>query len=233
MNRFVWTGVMAACALVVACGGQKKTAARPAADSASGANAPAGTTFSKRQIVFMGTSLTAGLGLEPEQAYSALIAKRIDSLGLNYAVRNAGVSGETSAGALRRIPWVVRDSVDVFVLETGANDGLRGLGVDSMRANITSILDSVKRAWPHAQLFLAEMNAPPNLGARYTSAFHDAFVDLSRKNGATLIPFLLTGVAGNASLNQNDGIHPNVEGERIVADNVWRTLAPALRERSR
>ncbi len=232
MNRFVWTSVVTASVLATACGGQKKTAAIPAADGEAGA-VPTARTTAKRQIVFMGTSLTAGLGLEADQAFTALIAKRIDSLGLNYAVRNAGVSGETSAGALRRIPWVLRDTVDVFVLETGANDGLRGLGVDSMRANITAILDSVRHAWPHAALFLAEMNAPPNLGARYTSAFHEAFVDLSRKNGATLIPFLLNGVAGNASLNQNDGIHPNVEGERIVADNVWRTLAPALREGSR
>ncbi|MEP6690326.1 MAG: arylesterase [Gemmatimonadaceae bacterium] len=227
--RLEWLVVVVVTA-TAACGSEgKKTSAEPArADGAAATDSRTAATPPRRQIVFMGTSLTAGLGLEPEQAFPALIGQRIDSLGLSYGVRNAGVSGETSAGALRRIGWVLHDTIDVLVLETGANDGLRGLGTSAMTANIQSILDSVTRAKPQASVFLAEMNAPPNMGARYTAAFHQAFVDLSKKNGVTLIPFLLAGVAGIPALNQPDGIHPNVRGEEIVAENVWRVLAPAL-----
>ena len=183
-------------------------------------------------MLFVGTSLTAGYGLDPDQAYPALIARRIDSLGLNYDVVNAGVSGETSAGALRRMDWLLRAPVDVFVLETGANDGLRALSVDSMRANIQGILDKVRATHPAARIILVGMEAPPNLGPRYTSAFRAAFPELARKNGAVLVPFLLTDVAGVDTLNQADGIHPNARGARIVADHVWRALRPLLQERS-
>jgi acyl-CoA thioesterase-1 len=185
-------------------------------------------TVAKRRVLFVGTSLTAGYGLEPDQAYPALIARRIDSLGLNYEVVNAGVSGETSAGALRRIDWLLRAPVDVFVLETGANDGLRALSVDSMRANIQVILDKVRATHPAARVILVGMEAPPNLGPRYTSAFHAVFPELARKNGAVLVPFLLADVAGVDSLNQADGIHPNARGAQIVADRVWRALRPLI-----
>ena len=187
----------------------------------------------KRRVLFVGTSLTAGYGLDPEQAYPALIARRIDSLDLNYEVVNAGVSGETSAGALRRMDWLLRAPVDVFVLETGANDGLRGLSVDSMRANIQGILDKVHATYPAARVILVGMEAPPNLGARYTSAFHAVFPELARKNGAVLVPFLLTDVAGVDTLNQADGIHPNARGARIVADHVWKALRPLLASHER
>lgn len=183
----------------------------------------------RKTILFVGTSLTAGLGLDPEDAYPALIERRIDSLGLNYDVINAGVSGETSAGTLRRIDWLLREPVDVFVLETGANDGLRGLTVDSLRANVQAIIDRVKAKRPSARIVLVAMEAPPNLGPQYTSRFRKVYTDLARADGITLMPFLLQGVAGDAGLNQQDGVHPNVRGERIVADNVWRTLGPVLR----
>lgn len=182
----------------------------------------------KGRILFVGTSLTAGLGLDPEQSYPALIARRIDSLGLPYEVDNAGYSGETSAGALRRIDWLVRNPVDMLVLETGANDGLRGLSVDSMRANIQAIIDRVRAASPNVRILLVGMEAPPNLGPRYTSEFRKVFPEVAERNGATLLPFLLVGVAGIDSLNQGDGIHPNLEGSRRLAETVWRALVPLL-----
>jgi acyl-CoA thioesterase-1 len=180
-------------------------------------------------ILFVGTSLTAGYGLaDPNNAYPEVIERRLDSLGVNYRVVNAGVSGETSAGAVRRMGWLMRGRFDVFVLETGANDGLRGLSVDSMRANIQAIFDTVRATHPRAHLVLLGMEAPPNLGPSYTRAFHTVFPELARANHAALVPFLLAGVAGVDSLNQSDGIHPNARGARIVADNVWRVLAPLL-----
>jgi acyl-CoA thioesterase-1 len=144
-------------------------------------------------------------------------------------VVNAGVSGETSAGALRRIDWVLREPADVVVLETGANDGLRALRVDSTRANIEGIVRKIKASLPRARIALVQMEAPPNLGPRYTADFHAMFPGVARAEGLTLVPFLLTDVAGVARLNQADGIHPNDAGERIVADNLWKVLEPVLR----
>jgi acyl-CoA thioesterase-1 len=188
------------------------------------------TPAAPKRLLFVGTSLTAGLGVEPEEAYPALIARRIDSLGLPYRVDNAGYSGETSAGALRRIDWLVREPVDVFVLETGANDGLRGLSVDTMRANIQAIIDRVRAVSPNVRILLVGMEAPPNLGTRYTSEFRKVFPELAERNGATLLAFLLVGVAAVDSLNQGDGIHPNEAGSRRVAETVWRALLPLLRD---
>jgi acyl-CoA thioesterase-1 len=188
------------------------------------------TLTASKRLLFVGTSLTAGLGLEPEEAYPALIARRIDSLGFPYRVDNAGYSGETSAGALRRIDWLAREPVDVFVLETGANDGLRGLSVDSMRANIQAIIDRVRATSPTVRILLVGMEAPPNLGTRYTSEFRKVFPELAERNGATLLPFLLAGVAAVDSLNQGDGIHPNKAGSRRVAETVWGALFPLLLE---
>jgi acyl-CoA thioesterase-1 len=143
-------------------------------------------------------------------------------------VRNAGLSGETSAGALRRLDWLLRGPIDVFVLETGANDGLRGLDPDSLRANIEAAIGKVKRERPNARICLVQMEAPPNMGPSYTRAFHDAYPDAARAEGAILLPFLLKGVAAQPALNQADGIHPNVKGERIVASTMWGGLAPVL-----
>lgn len=182
----------------------------------------------RRTVLFVGTSLTAGLGLDPDLAYPALIQRKADSASLNIEVVNAGVSGETSAGALRRIDWLLRGPVDILVLETGANDGLRGLNVDSTRANIRAILAKVKAAKPDTKLAVVQMEAPPNLGDRYTVAFRGMFPAVAGEMGATLVPFLLDRVAGVASLNQDDGIHPNEKGERIVAENVWRAIKPLL-----
>jgi len=225
-------------ALCAACGGSTKDAAR---DSAAGdalargdpARAGAGgATTSERTpqptVLFVGTSLTAGLGLEPDSAYPQRLQRRADSLGLGWRFVNAGLSGETSAGALRRIDWLLRGAADVVVLETGANDGLRGLDVDSTRRNIEAIVAKVRAAKPDATIVLVQMEAPPNLGASYTSRFRQMYQDVARQDGLELMPFLLDRVAGVGRLNQADGVHPNDAGERIVAETVWRTLRPVL-----
>ena len=226
MHLFV--RVIAALSILGACGDENSDTASRGGETASAESGPAASG----RLLFVGTSLTAGLGLEPEESYPALIARRIDSLGLPYHVDNAGYSGETSAGALRRIDWLVRQPVDVFVLETGANDGLRGLSVDSMRANIQAIIDRVRAASPDVRILLVGMEAPPNLGTRYTSEFRKVFPELAERNGAVFLPFLLEGVAAVDSLNQGDGIHPNAAGARRVAETVWKALVPLLGERA-
>jgi acyl-CoA thioesterase-1 len=223
--------LLVACA--AACSGtdegreQPNGSAVPAVSSAT----PAATAerANDRRIVFIGTSLTAGLGLPEEQAYPALIQERIDAAGLNYTVVNRGVSGETSAGARERIGWLLRDPAEVYVIETGANDGLRGLGVEAMRANIQAIIDTIKSAAPAAQIFLVSMESPPNLGPAYTAAFRRVFAELAVQNDVELIPFLLNGVVGDPAYNQADGMHPNAAGARIVAENVWRGMEGELR----
>jgi acyl-CoA thioesterase-1 len=178
----------------------------------------------------VGTSLTAGLGLDPEDAYPALLQRKADSAGFHVDIVNAGLSGETSAGALRRMDWLLRGPADVVVIETGANDGLRGLDVDSTRANLRAIVAKVKAARPGARILLTQMEAPPNLGAKYTAAFSGMYQDVAKEAGIELMPFLLHGVAGITSLNQQDGIHPNERGEQIVANNIWETLRPVLQQ---
>jgi acyl-CoA thioesterase I len=185
-------------------------------------------TDARHTVLIVGTSLTAGLGLDPDDAWPALIQSKIDSARLDYHVVNAGLSGETSAGALRRIDWLLRGPVDVFVLETGANDGLRGLDTDSLRANLEAILAKVHTARPSARLALIQMEAPPNMGAPYAQKFHGVYAEAARAEGATLLPFLLDSVAGRPNLNQADGMHPNVAGARIVARTEWRALLPIL-----
>jgi len=208
--------------------GDGKTAATGAQREAPAASRQ--SPAARRTVVIVGTSLTAGLGLDPEEAYPALLQRKADSLGLHVEIVNAGLSGETSAGALRRMDWLLRGPADVVIIETGANDGLRGLDVDSTRANLRAIVDKVKAARPAARILLAQMEAPPNLGAKYTSAFHAMYQDVAKETSAEVMPFLLAGVAGIASLNQPDGMHPNEKGEQIVADNVWAALEPVLRQ---
>jgi acyl-CoA thioesterase-1 len=180
-------------------------------------------------VVFLGTSLTAGYGLDPSAAYPAWIEARIQAEGLRYRVVNAGVSGETSAGARRRIDWLMRQKIAVLVVETGANDGLRALDPAATRDNIQALFDRALRQSPPPRLVLIGMRALPNLGPEYTDRFRALYPDLARANGALLVPFLLEGVAGVPRLNQADGVHPTAEGQKIVAETVWRTLGPLLR----
>jgi acyl-CoA thioesterase-1 len=182
------------------------------------------------RVLFLGTSLTAGLGLDPDSAYPAVIQRLADSAGFRVQVVAAGLSGETSAGALRRVDWLLQERADVVVIETGANDGLRGLDPDTTEANIAGIVAKIRAANPDSRVVLAQMQAPPNLGPAYTRAFRDVFMNISRDHAVTLIPFFLQGVAGESEFNQADGIHPNEEGARRAARNMWRALAPVLAE---
>lgn len=188
------------------------------------------SALSRPRVLIVGTSLTAGLGLDPQDAYPAILQRKADSAGYNVEIVNAGLSGETTAGARRRMEWLLREPAAAVVVESGANDGLRGLNIDSTRANLVAILRESKEALPEARLFVMQMEAPPNLGERYTQRFRETFGVVAAQEGAVLIPFLLDSVAGVRTLNQSDGIHPNEEGAEIVAQNVWRTLSPALSE---
>ena len=200
---------------------------------ASAAAQSDGDVQKRSTIVFAGTSLTAGLGLDPDSAYPTLIQRKIDSAGLPFEVVNAGVSGETSSGLLDRLNWLLRGTFDVFVIETGANDGLRGIPTATLRSNLEAAVDRVKAKRPGATIVLIQMEALPNLGAKYTSEFHAVYPAVAREKGVTLLPFLLDGVAGRRGLNQGDGVHPNNVGERIVATNVWRGLEPILEARTK
>lgn len=192
----------------------------------AGTDAPAHET---RTIVFFGDSLTAGYGLDDHvsAAYPGLIQKKIEEAGLNYRVVNAGLSGDTSAGGRRRIQWILRQKIDVFVLELGANDGLRGLPVDSTRENLQAIIDVVLAKYPSAKIVIAGMQMPRSMG-EYAHEFAAIYPALAKANTATLIPFLLEGVGGRPELNLPDGIHPTAEGHQLVAETAWRWLKPLL-----
>lgn len=212
-------------ALAAACGREKQPPVARASDTEASAS-----DTSQPVVLFLGTSLTAGLGVTSQQAYPALIQAKIDSVGLDFRVVNAGVSGETSAGGLRRIDWLLGQPVAVLVLELGANDMLRGQDVGAMRANLQEIIARTRDAHPRARIVIAGMRAAPNLGEPYASRFAATFVELAEENGAALVPFLLDGVAGVPELNQPDGNHPTAEGQSVVAGNVWAVLEPLLRE---
>jgi acyl-CoA thioesterase I len=184
---------------------------------------------SPKVILFYGDSLTAGYGLSTEEAFPAIIGKKLQEKGMPVKVVNAGLSGETSAGGLNRLEWVLKQPVDIFVLELGANDGLRGLPLDQTQKNLQSIIDKVSAKYPKAKIVIAGMMVPPNMGPDYTASFRKIFPELARKNKATLIPFLLQDVAGQEKLNIADGIHPNVEGHKIVAENVLKVIEPLLK----
>lgn len=182
-----------------------------------------------KTILCFGDSITAGYGLDDSNdAYPALLQQKIDSLGLNYTVINSGVSGETTAGGRSRIDWVIKQKVDLFLLELGANDGLRGVALTETRANLQAIIDVVKEKSPQTTIILAGMELPPNMGQDYTTEFRQLYADLAEKNDLEFIPFILKDVGGIASLNQGDGIHPNVEGHKILANTVWETLEPLV-----
>jgi acyl-CoA thioesterase-1 len=198
------------------------------AHSQSNGGAEATPSTAKSVVLFAGTSLTAGLGLAPDSAYPMLIERKIDSAGLPFEVVNAGVSGETSSGLVDRLAWLLRARFAVLVVETGANDGLRGIPVSALRANLETALDRIKAKRPDATIVLVQMEALPNLGAKYTTEFHNVYPSVAAEKRVALIPFLLNGVAGKRNLNQADGVHPNNTGEHIVAENVWKGLRPIL-----
>lgn len=212
-----------ACALACGRGGEPPRQP-PGADEAASPAPDSGRPV----VLFLGTSLTAGLGLSESEAYPARIQAKLDSARIPLRVVNAGVSGETSAGGLRRVDWLLGQPVAVLVLELGANDALRGQDLEATRTNLQAIIDRTRAAHPDAAIVIAGMQAPPNLGDRYTTAFRDIFPNLARRNREVLIPFLLEGVAGVPRLNQADGIHPTAEGDSIVAENVWKVLQPIL-----
>ncbi|MEP6582924.1 MAG: arylesterase [Ginsengibacter sp.] len=182
----------------------------------------------QKTIVFFGNSLTAGYGVDPAEAYPALVQDIIDSLKLGYKVVNAGVSGETSAGGNGRIDWILRQPLDVFVLELGGNDGLRGIPLTETRKNLQAIIDKVKAKYSDSKIVLEGMQIPPNMGQQYATDFKNIYPELASKNNATLIPFLLKGVGGDAKLNQQDRIHPTPEGHKILAQTVWEVLKDIL-----
>ncbi|MBO0330284.1 arylesterase [[Muricauda] lutisoli] len=186
------------------------------------------TTDPSKKILFFGDSLTAGYGLEVSEAFPALIQQKIDSLGLGYSVINAGLSGETTASGKNRLEWVLEDDVDIIIIELGANDGLRGVPLSETEQNLQSMVDTVQSKLPEAKIILAGMKIPPNMGPEYTTKFESIFPELAASEDIELIPFLLENVAGIPELNQGDGIHPTVEGQKLVANNVWEVLKPML-----
>lgn len=221
MKGYMATAVVVLC-FVLGCNDNKTP------DAEKNGTANNADSIKKKTIVFFGNSLTAGYGLSPTEAFPAIIQNKIDSLGLPYKVINAGVSGETSSGGNGRIDWILRQPVDVFVLELGANDGLRGIPLSETKKSLQSIVDKVKAKYPEAKLVLAGMQIPPNMGQTYTTEFREIYPELAENNGMILIPFLLEGVGGEQKLNQQDGIHPTAEGHHMVAENVWRVLEGVL-----
>lgn len=210
--------------------GADEGAGRPGGSGlATGATAAGAAALEDRPVIlFLGDSLTAGYGLQPEQAYPALLQERIAEAGQPHLVVNAGVSGDTTASGARRIDWLLRRRVDVLVLALGGNDGLRGIAPESTRAHLQTIIDRARLLQPGIRIVVAGMQAPPNMGWEFTSAFRTLFADLARANDLPLVPFLLEGVGGVAAMNQRDGIHPNAAGQRRVADNVAAVLLPLL-----
>lgn len=208
---------------------------KPKQDSpeASAANQTEVQSESKKEgdkvILFFGNSLTAAYGLDVEEGFPNQIQLKIDSLDLGYTVINSGLSGETTSGGLNRLDWVLNQKVDVFVLELGANDGLRGIPLTETRKNLQAMIDMVREKNPDTQIVLAGMQIPPNLGIDYTTEFRNIYPELAEQNDVALIPFLLEGVAGIPELNLEDGIHPTVEGQKIVATTVWQVLKPILK----
>jgi len=185
-------------------------------------------TTSRPRVLFLGTSLTAGLGLDPDSAYPMVVQRLASRDGLAVDVINAGLSGETSAGALRRVDWLLTQPLAVVVIETGANDGLRGLDPDSSAANIVALIAKVRAAQPGVAVALVQMEAPPNLGPAYTRRFHALYASVAKRARVRLLPFLLDGVGGKPELNQDDGIHPTAAGARIVGANVYKSLRPVF-----
>jgi acyl-CoA thioesterase I len=233
-----WWGLLAAA--TIACGGEGAgEAGRPAAPPAQSSDtAPAGATTADRTadedprpaVVILGTSLTAGLGVDLSEAYPAVLQRLADSAGFGLRIVNAGLSGETSAGALRRVGWTLRSAPALLIIETGANDGLRGLDPDSTAANLLGIIDTVRTRFPGTPIALVQMEALPNLGPDYTARFRAVYPAVARRTGVAVLPFLLQEVGGRSALNQSDGIHPNPAGAEVAARTLWPALVPLLRQ---
>lgn len=190
------------------------------------------TRTGPRNVVVLGDSLAAGFGVDPSEAYPALLQEQIRRAALPFKIINAGVSGDTTAGGLRRIDWLMKQPVDVLVLELGGNDGLRGLPVTAMRTNLQGIITKAKSRNPQVRVVVAGMQMPPNMGAEFAKAFSETFPEIAKANNASLVPFLLEGVGGVPELNLPDMVHPNPKGHQMVAANVWKVLEPVLRELS-
>ncbi len=229
-NRLPYVAALVAVLTIVSCQESEAPPSDPAPPTQSPISSPTPSTSDARRIVVLGNSIAAGYGLDPAQAFPALLQQRIDSLGWNFTVENAGISGETTAGGLARLDWLLESPVSVLIVELGGNDGLRGLPLESTQRNLTAIVRRTKARYPDATVILAGMQIPPNLGPAYVSRFRDLFPAVAAETGAVLIPFVLEGVGGIARLNQGDGIHPTAAGQQIVAQNVWQVLKPQLAE---
>ncbi|HUD46920.1 MAG TPA: arylesterase [Candidatus Baltobacteraceae bacterium] len=190
--------------------------------------APSALAAARKTVVVLGDSLAAGYGVEPAQAYPALLQEKIDAAGLPFTIVNAGVSGDTTADGLGRVDWLLQRRTDVLIVELGGNDGLRGIPVGTIESNLQAIIDHARKKYPEIKIVIAGMRMPANLGPDYVDAFAKVFPEIARRNRAALVPFLLEGVGGDASLNQPDGIHPTPAGHKIVAENVWKVLKPVL-----
>ncbi|MFN8347833.1 MAG: arylesterase [Spirosomataceae bacterium] len=212
---------------LVSCNKEEKAADDQTAVTKSTPTAPVKKV---KSILIFGNSLTAGYGLEPAEAFPAQIQNRIDSLKLPYKIINAGLSGETTAGGNSRIDWVLKNPVDIFILELGGNDGLRGIPATETRKNLQAMIDKVNAKYPDAKIILAGMQVPPSMGKKYADEFRVIYPELAKQNNAALIPFLLENVGGEVKLNQKDGIHPNAVGAKIVAENVWKVLEDLLQK---
>jgi len=216
------------CSFILACSNSNNQQSTQQKDNSVVLDTTTETTQMKT-ILFFGNSLTAGYGLDdPHDAFPGLIQLKIDSLGLPYKTINAGLSGETSSGGKERIDWLLKQKIDIFVLELGANDGLRGLPADETYKNLQTIIDKVKAAWPDCKMVLTGMLIPPSMGQRYSEDFKGVFIKLAKENNMEFVPFLLESVAGEVALNQGDGVHPTAEGQKILAENVWKILRPIL-----
>jgi acyl-CoA thioesterase-1 len=227
MFRVLWASLVCCVVTLIGMG------FHPGAESTDPVNVgqhPTQNLGQSKAILFFGDSLTVGYGIDPAYTFPSLIQEKIRANGWNFQVLSAGVSGETTAGGLRRLDWVLQRPVDVFVLELGANDGLRGQPVENARDNLQAIIDRVRSKYPRVRIVLAGMQMPASLGREYTARFRAIFPELAQKNNIALIPFLLEGVGGVSRLNLPDGLHPTPEGHKIIAENVWQVLEPVLQE---
>ncbi len=223
LTTFYWFG----------CQPQTQQTSDESSKPVTGAESATVEETNKPTVLFFGNSLTAGYGLDPSEAFSSIIQQRLDSMGLSYQVVNAGLSGETTASGNTRLDWVLEQQpIDVFVLELGANDGLRGISTEETQRNLNAMIDKVQEIYPEAEIILSGMMVPPNMGAKYAADFQKIFPEVANNQEVALIPFLLEDVAGEPELNLPDGIHPTAEGHQIVANTVWEVLYPILKVNS-